>query len=50
MLVLRTLDEKLGHRDEAKDVDREHRLHVSFRDLADLLDTQDEARVVHCPR
>ena len=44
----RTLDEELGHGDEAKDVDREHRLHVRLRDVAHALDTEHEARVVHC--
>lgn len=42
----RTVYKELGHRDEAEDVRREHALDVRLCDLADLLDTEDEASVV----
>ena len=44
----RTFDEELRDRDEAEDVHWEHALVVRVRDLADALDAEHEARVVHC--
>ena len=42
----RTVHKELGHRDEAEYVCGEHALNVRLCDLADLLDTEDEASVV----
>ena len=46
----RTFDEELRDRDEAEDVHLEHALVVRVRDLADALDAEHEARVVHWVR
>ena len=44
----RTLDEELREGYEAEDVHVEHRLDLLLLDVADLVDAEDEACVVHC--